>query len=893
MSVQLILYPQSYDGLNSLSGLGTEQVVDGINFNTLNTSSTSLSLAAPTYQSAINALSATMVVNTWYRFSLDTNPPNYASGNAQILAQQGIMQKLSNLIVGQLYDVEIITSVATNLILYVYSGTNQQNAIPVPVVGTNNLQFTATSTNNVIILYSTSVSFLSSVSIRQAAQNPSGAINNLSTGQVICDLYEDEDIPLTLSVDDFKNVAEQVQSYSKAFNLPATKRNNQIFDNIFEVTRDTSGLAFNPYVRTQCELKQDGFILFQGYLRLIDIQEKQGETSYNVNLYSEAIALADLLENRTFADLDFSELTHQYTYTEIRNSWQGILALTSPLPTGTFAGTAGASTTDVLRYPFVDWSHNFTYDPSTGFPVLPNLESAFRPFISIKYIIQNIFAATPFSFTSTFFDTADFGKLFMDFNWGNAQSPTVSNINNYWGQWAYQIGSSTASVYAGTSFTDLVLENIGSNSVPPNYSLSTDIITATTNGEQYNISGSYRIENTSASATQTVECQWIKNTSVVFTQTLTISPTSYQDFNFNITETLLTGDTLQAQFKRSNPLSTNTVRMYESGTTPTSSVIFNVNTVAMTSNILLQTLRSELGQWEFLKGIMTMFNLVSVPDKNNPNNIIIEPYNDIFLENSDSTQLDWTDKIDIEEIKLTPLTELNKKTIFKFVEDDDDWAFTFYKSEVENHLYGSNIFDASTSSNNLPTILTGEEEIIAEPFAATVPKPLDPQFSDFIVPSIYSYNADDETSEGFDNSPRIMYNNGVQTLTSCTYFVPCQNQPTPCGAATEDEFLQFSHLTDIPTTAATNDFHFGICQLIQPIGSPTVNNLFNTYWLPYFNELYNPDTRTMTLKVNLTSGDINTFKFFDTVFIKNREFRVNKIDYKPNDLATVEFILIP
>ena len=96
-----------------------------------------------------------------------------------------------------------------------------------------------------------------------------------------------------------------------------------------------------------------------------------------------------------------------------------------------------------------------------------------------------------------------------------------------------------------------------------------------------------------------------------------------------------------------------------------------------------------------------------------------------------------------------------------------------------------------------------------------------------------------------------------------------------------------------PATTDTTDFHFGICQLTQPIGDPTVNNLFNTYWLPYFNELYNPDTRTMTLKVNLTPGDINTFKFYDIVFIKNREFRVNKIDYKPNDLATVEFILIP
>ena len=409
MSVQLILYPQSYNGLNSLSGAGTEHIIDGINFNTINSSTTSLSLAAPTYQSAINALNASMVVNTWYRFSSSATPPTESSGTVGIVAQQGIIQKLSNLIIGQIYDVTIETTAST-LTFYVYSGTNQQSSTPATVVGTNSLQFTATSTTNTIVIYSTGTSAVTSVSVQQAAQNPSGAIQDLATGQVICDLYEDEDIPLTLSVDDFKNVAEQVQSYSKAFNLPATKRNNQIFDNIFEVTRDTSGLAFNPYVRTQCELKQDGFILFQGYLRLIDIQEKQGEISYNVNLYSEAIALADLLENRTFNDIDFSELTHAYTYTEIRNSWQGILGLTNPLPVGTYAGTAGASTTNVLRYPFVNWSHSYTLGTNGG-PALPNLESSFRPFISIKYLIQKIFEPTPFSFTSTFFDTANFEKL--------------------------------------------------------------------------------------------------------------------------------------------------------------------------------------------------------------------------------------------------------------------------------------------------------------------------------------------------------------------------------------------------------------------------------------------------------------------------------------------------
>jgi hypothetical protein len=247
--------------------------------------------------------------------------------------------------------------------------------------------------------------------------------------------------------------------------------------------------------------------------------------------------------------------------------------------------------------------------------------------------------------------------------------------------------------------------------------------------------------------------------------------------------------------------------------------------------------------------------------------------------------------MDISQMKLTPLTELNKKTIFKFVEDDDDYAFMNYKNSVQGHLYGSKIYDASGF-----TILEGEEEIVAEPFAATVPRPLMPQYFDLIIPSLYSYNADDGTSEEFENSPRIMFNNGKQTaalgtFTSCTYDVPAQNGVG--GDSTEDEFLQFSHLTDIPTTSASIDFHFGECQLIAPIGSTVTNNLFNTYWLPYFNELYNADTRTMSLKVNLSPADITTFNMYDTVFIKNRQFRVNKIDYKPNDLATVEFILIP
>jgi hypothetical protein len=151
-------------------------------------------------------------------------------------------------------------------------------------------------------------------------------------------------------------------------------------------------------------------------------------------------------------------------------------------------------------------------------------------------------------------------------------------------------------------------------------------------------------------------------------------------------------------------------------------------------------------------------------------------------------------------------------------------------------------------------------------------------------------------TEGFDNSPRILYNNGVKD-SGITYYIPAQN-----GLSSENQpdYLQFSHLTDVPTIVSTPtvstdtiDFHFGQCQLVNSLGLPTPRNLFNLYWLPYYAELYHPDTRIMTIKVNLSPSIINTFKFYDTVIIKNREFRVNKIDYKPNDLAIIEFILIP
>ena len=878
MSVQLIVFPQYFDGSTPLSSPSTEFIVDGINFNNVNTSVSAQSVAGALPQAFVNTYTvfgfSIFMVNTWFRFSGAASEITESSGALNISSDEGIVQRLSNLTIGATYDLTLnITANSTNLKVYQYKGNIVQSTHTITGTGLQTISFDAYSSTDIIVIYSVnSTAVIEEMSCNLSISTPSGIFTDLRNGQVICDLYEDEDIPLSLSVDDFKNVAEKVQSYSKAFNLPATKRNNKIFDNIFEVTRTDTGLNFNPYKKTKCILKQDGFLLFEGYLRMIDISDKEGEISYNVNLYSEVIALADVLGERTFSDLDFSELNHAYNLSNIQASW-GATGVTYTNP-----NTSGFRAAETVKYPFVDWTHQYTFDASSGFPVLPNLESAFRPFLTLKYLINRIFEATDFTYESAFFDTADFNKLYMDFNWGSDTTPTTTNQYN--ATWSFGTGAA-ANVGTG-SFKELRLlpENLTGGQVgstlPPNYDTSTYIITATTNNEIYNISYNFRLFNADTSQ-NTVSLRWLHNTTAIDAQTTIVGGGTNLFYTSSFQVVLQTGDTLKAQFNGNSD--------FIQAQTVTSSAVFTVSYISVTT-ATLNTLRGELGQWDFLKGLLTMFNLVTLPDEDNPSNIKIEPYGDIFINNADSVELDWTDKIDVSEMKLMPLTDLNKKTIFKFVEDDEDYAFNKYKFDVGGHLYGSKKYDASEF-----TILAGEDEIIAEPFAATVVKPLDELFADFITPAVYSYNPDDNTSEGFENSPRIMFDNGEKNLTSCTYFIPDQNGVV--GSAFEDEFLQFSHLTNIPTITGSRDFHFGQCQLLPPVGNSVPDNLFNLYWLPYYSELYNPDTRIMTIKVNLSPSDINTFKFNDTVFIKNRTFRVNKIDYKPNDLATVEFILIP
>lgn len=909
MSIQLVLHPQG----NSPNQI----IVDGVNFfgvnNATNYSTTSsftdiMSNAYPT------------IPNTWYKFintSLGTPTVAAGTGGKLLLSsvvssspgtQCGVYQQLSGLVVGESYTLTIdLTSASGNVLVSVYNGQIGSTQTFSATTSQITANFTALSENDTIFItyQNTSINILGIDKLTLT-----GKVENGVLGQVICDLYEDEEIPLTLSIDDFKNVAEKIQSYSKDFNLPATKRNNQIFGNIFEITRTVANpYDFNPYVRTRAVLKQDGIILFDGALRLIDIQDREGEISYNVNLYAQTIALADTLKNKTFDNINFNELQHSYNKTIIKGSWYvDGLTLINNLPTGTYAGVAGTKETDVLKYPFVDWTHQMLYangatgtNATLGTPELTSFEQAFRPFIKIKYLIDRIFSDAGYTYSSGLFESSEFGKLFMDFNWGGDTMPSVIGDTSYTATYDF-ITSTVIFENATATYEPLPLlastmtGGLPTSNVPPDFTESgTDIykIVSTGDNQLYNIDYAWKLLH--INGTSTLEARWSHYNALTgitqeidfFTDTISTSGVSVT-YSGNLAVALNTGDKLWAEYRN---IASGSGLYRVALSSLAGNVTYNLSSALVDSSIL-NSLRGEISQWEFLKGIMTMFNLVTLQDNNDPANIIIKPYADVFIKTTSGTtlkersiQADWTDKVDLKDVKLTPLNDLKKKTIFKYEEDEDDYVFNVYKKSTSGHLYGSKVF----SAENL-TLLEGEEEIVASPFAATVSKPLWSQLQEFIVPTIYAMD-DDGASSGFENKPRILYQmNSSPVQMSSTYFIPAQN-----GTSSEnsDLLFTFSHLTSIPTVVGTtDDYNFGETQYFLPIGQTVTSNLFNNYWLPYYNQLYNPDTKTMTLKVNLTAGDIAQFSFTDYIMIKNRAYRVNRIDYKPKDLSTVEFILI-
>ena len=189
---------------------------------------------------------------------------NTGYGNQDIKQQTScIHNKQYKLIYHVSFNSHLNNASNANKLVFVGGGSNivDTNVTLSDNVGTHEYIFNCNATNGFV------TSRLSTI----AANVTNGfltidyiTINPFSEKDTL-DLFEDETIPITFTVNDIRDVSSKNTSYSKDFDLPATKKNNRYFNHIYEITADTT---FNPYRRARAILNQQGTTIFEGFLQL-------------------------------------------------------------------------------------------------------------------------------------------------------------------------------------------------------------------------------------------------------------------------------------------------------------------------------------------------------------------------------------------------------------------------------------------------------------------------------------------------------------------------------------------------------------------------------------------------------------------------------------------------
>ena len=183
-------------------------------------------------------------------------------------------------------------------------------------------------------------------------------VNNLITDidYQRLDLFEDEQIKLTQTIQDIKDIEKVFTDFSQSFNLPASKINNRLFRHYYRTDIQLTTFSdevFNANTKLTARLELNYRPFRQGYIVLNQVKLKNNQpSSYNITFFGETITLKDRLKDRKLSSLNFSQYNHNYNVSTVKEGLE------------TFVTTLNGTTTSTAHiiYPLISHTQRFIYD---------------------------------------------------------------------------------------------------------------------------------------------------------------------------------------------------------------------------------------------------------------------------------------------------------------------------------------------------------------------------------------------------------------------------------------------------------------------------------------------------------------------------------------------------
>ena len=129
----------------------------------------------------------------------------------------------------------------------------------------------------------------------------------LVVNNVFIDLYDEDPIKLTYSIEDITNT-ETKSVFSRQFRVPATTHNFEFFSTAFEI----NGLDFDVTQKYEASILDNGAQIVKGQFRMTKIyrSEKTGKIDYECLFLGETRSFGSTLGDKMVNALDLEEYSH-------------------------------------------------------------------------------------------------------------------------------------------------------------------------------------------------------------------------------------------------------------------------------------------------------------------------------------------------------------------------------------------------------------------------------------------------------------------------------------------------------------------------------------------------------------------------------------------------------
>ena len=134
----------------------------------------------------------------------------------------------------------------------------------------------------------------------------------------ILDLFDDENIEVSSSIQNINDIAKVFTDFSQQFTVPASPRNNEIFKHYYQNDVE-DGFVAKERQPARIEINYTPFR--RGKIQLEGAELVEGEAQhYSITFYGDVVTLKDFFGDDKLRDLDYSSLSLEGTYNDVKTS---------------------------------------------------------------------------------------------------------------------------------------------------------------------------------------------------------------------------------------------------------------------------------------------------------------------------------------------------------------------------------------------------------------------------------------------------------------------------------------------------------------------------------------------------------------------------------------------